>query len=317
MGMKLKSHEHETTIPWALSFGRNQSNAYFCLQKKSMTETLAYIKESLKEVYPVSEVKALIRLLMEEVCGILPHQYLSCPEKEIPEAQKAKIHAIVRRLKRMEPIQYIMGTADFCGLPFEVNPSVLIPRPETEELVEQVLHDNAGKKVRILDIGTGSGCIAITLQKNLKQATVIAADVSSDALETARRNAMRNQAAVTFIQTDILNPEKAEADLPFTVDILVSNPPYIKEEEKKEMEKNVLDYEPHLALFVPDNDPLLFYRHIARFGQKRLSENGRIYFEINAACAGITRQMLTEEGYRDIEVIRDLSGKERIVKASK
>ena len=237
-----------------------------------MTETIAYIKESLKDLYPTSEINSLVRLIMERVCNIQRHHFILCTDKQLPENEKRQIHNITERLRQMEPIQYILETADFYSLLFEVNPSVLIPRPETEELVEQVILDNTDKKIQILDIGTGSGCIAVTLRKNLEKATVIATDISSAALETARRNAKRNHVPVTFIQTDILNSEKAETDIPFFVDIIVSNPPYIKEEEKKEMEKNVLDYEPPLALFVPDDDPLLFYRHIARFGQKRLAD---------------------------------------------
>ena len=282
-----------------------------------MTETLAYIKESLKDLYPPSEISSLVRLIMERVSNIQPHHFLFCKDKVLPEAEKNRIHEIVERLKEMEPIQYILGTADFYSLQFEVNPSVLIPRPETEELVEQVIIDNEGKKIKILDIGTGSGCIAVTLRKHLKQASIIATDISTEALDTARRNAKRNNATITFIQTDILNPEKAEMDIPFMLDVIVSNPPYIKEEEKIDMERNVLDYEPHIALFVPDNDPLLYYWHIAHFGKKKLRRNGRLYFEINAAYGLMVVEMLEEEGYKDIELIQDLSGKDRIVKARK
>ena len=282
-----------------------------------MTETLAYINESLKDLYPPSEISSLVRLIMERVSNIQPHHFLFCKDKILPEAEKNRIHEIVERLKEMEPIQYILGTADFYSLQFEVNPSVLIPRPETEELVEQVIIDNEGKKIKILDIGTGSGCIAVTLRKHLKQASIIATDISTEALDTARRNAKRNNATITFIQTDILNPEKAEMDIPFILDVIVSNPPYIKEEEKIDMERNVLDYEPHIALFVPDNDPLLYYWHIAHFGKKKLRRNGRLYFEINAAYGSMVVEMLEEEGYKDIELIQDLSGKDRIVKARK
>ena len=282
-----------------------------------MNETIAYIKESLRDLYPSSEVSSLVRLIMERVCNIQPHHFLFCKDKELPESEKSRIHDIVERLKQMEPIQYILGTADFYSLQFEVDPSVLIPRPETEELVEQVILDNADKKIKILDIGTGSGCIAVTLRKHLKKASVIATDISAEALATARRNAKRNNTTVTFIQTDILDPEKAEMDIPFILDVIVSNPPYIKEEEKKDMERNVLDYEPHLALFVPDNDPLLYYWHIAHFGKKKLRRNGRLYFEINAACGNMVVEMLEEEGYKNIELIQDLSGRDRIIKARK
>ena len=183
-----------------------------------------------------------------------------------------------------------------------MDPSVLIPRPETEELVEQVILDNADKRIKILDIGTGSGCIAVTLRKHLKKASVIATDISAEALATARRNAKRNNATITFIQTDILDPEKAEMDITFILDVIVSNPPYIKEEEKKDMERNVLDYEPHLALFVPDNDPLLYYWHIAHFGKNKLEKKRFALLEINAACGIMVVEMLEEKAYKNIEL---------------
>lgn len=283
-----------------------------------MTETIKYIKDSLADIYPPAEIKGITRLLMEEICNLQPHQYLIYQDLPITQDEKERIHEIIKRMKSMEPLQYILGKADFYSLSFEVNPSVLIPRPETEELVDLIIADNKSRKeLHILDIGTGSGCIAISLQKQFPTAQVYAADISTEALTTAQGNALKNQADVTFIQTDILNPEKRTTDIPYTLDIIVSNPPYIKEEEKKEMESNVLEFEPHLALFVPDNDPLLFYRHIADFGRERLKENGLLYFEINAACGAITCEMLQKKGYQEIQLIKDLSGKDRIIKARK
>lgn len=283
-----------------------------------MTETIKYIKESLTDIYPNSEIKGIIRLIMEQICSLQPHQYLIFQDIQLSNEKKNKIIEVVERMKSKEPIQYILGTADFYSIPFEVNSSVLIPRPETEELVDLIISENStsiGKN--ILDIGTGSGCIAITLQKNIKTAHVYAVDISAEALNVARRNAAQNQTDVTFIQTDILQLEKAQKDIPYTFDIIVSNPPYIKQEEKKEMEQNVLDFEPHLALFVPDQDPLLFYRQIAEFGREKLKENGLLYFEINAACGEITCKMLQEKGYNQVQLIKDLSGKDRIIKAYK
>ena len=283
-----------------------------------MTETIKYIKESLTDTYPNSEIKGIIRLIMEQICNLQPHQYLIFQDTQLSNEKKNKIIEVVERMKSKEPIQYILGTADFYSIPFEVNSSVLIPRPETEELVDLIISENStsiGKN--ILDIGTGSGCIAITLQKNIKTAHVYAVDISAEALNVARRNAVQNQTDVTFIQTDILQLEKAQKDIPYTFDIIVSNPPYIKQEEKKEMEQNVLDFEPHLALFVPDQDPLLFYRHIAEFGREKLKKNGLLYFEINAACGEITCKMLQEKGYNKVQLIKDLSGKDRIIKAYK
>ena len=283
-----------------------------------MTETIKYIKDSLTDIYPNSEIKGIIRLIMEQICNLQPHQYLIFQDTQLSNEKKNKIIEVVERMKSKEPIQYILGTADFYSIPFEVNSSVLIPRPETEELVDLIISENStsiGKN--ILDIGTGSGCIAITLQKNIKTAHVYAVDISAEALNVARRNAVQNQTDVTFIQTDILQLEKAQKDISYTFDIIVSNPPYIKQEEKKEMEQNVLDFEPHLALFVPDQDPLLFYRHIAEFGREKLKKNGLLYFEINAACGEITCKMLQEKGYNKVQLIKDLSGKDRIIKAYK
>lgn len=280
-----------------------------------MTETVAYINNSLKDVYPPGEIGGITRLVMERICGIQPHKLLFCKDKELSEIEKSNVKEVVERLKKSEPIQYILGIADFYGLEFEVNPSVLIPRPETEELVEQVILDNEGLTPKILDIGTGSGCIAITLGKNLTGSEVIATDISAGALETARKNARRNHVPVTFIRSDILNSEKSALDIPFIFDVIVSNPPYIKESEKRMMDKNVLYYEPHTALFVSDKDPLIFYRCIARFGKGKLKKAGCLYFEINAQCGQAAVDMLKEEGYNHIELIQDLSGNDRIIKA--
>lgn len=280
-----------------------------------MTETIAYIKQSLKDSYPPSEVSSIVRLIMERICHIPPYRFLSGDNIVLPDNEKKRIREITEHLRLMEPLQYIIGIADFYSLEFEVNSSVLIPRPETEELVEHIIRDNDGKAITLLDIGTGSGCIAITLAKHLKQARVSAVDISADALSVASRNALKNDTNISFTRTDILCPDQAEADIPGQFDLIVSNPPYIKEEEKREMERNVLDYEPHLALFVPDNDPLLFYRAIARFGKKKLNAGGHLYFEINARCGTETAGMLREEGYKQVELIKDLSGKDRIIKA--
>lgn len=282
-----------------------------------MTETVAHINDSLKDLYPKSEIGSFTRLIMERVCNLQPHNLMFCKDKKLSGSEKERIQEIVMQLQNSVPIQYALGIADFYGLEFEVNPSVLIPRPETEELVELIIKDSEDKEVKILDIGTGSGCIAIALGKYLKKSEVIAVDVSVTALDTARKNAKRAGVPVTFIYTDILSLEKSDMDIPFLFDIIVSNPPYVKESEKITMERNVLDYEPHLALFVSDNDPLLFYRHIAQFGKNKLKREGYLYFEINAQCGILTSDMLQEEGYRNIELIQDLSGNDRIIKAQR
>lgn len=280
-----------------------------------MTETIAYIKKSLDLCYPPGEISSLTRLIMEQVCGILPHQLLLGKGKELSDTEKEQIKQIVERLKNPEPIQYILGEALFYGITFRVTPAVLIPRPETEELVELILQDYKDKETRILDIGTGSGCIAITLARHLKQARIHALDISPEALVIAKENAKINQVDISFFEADILStPEN-----PFgqKYNCMVSNPPYIMNKEKVEMEQNVLAHEPHLALFVPDNDPLLFYRAIARLGQSWLQDNGQLYFEINAQCGKQTTEMLQSEGYNAIEVIQDIFHKDRIIKARK
>lgn len=283
-----------------------------------MTDTIAYIRHSLENLYPKNEIQSFTRLIMEEVCGIPPHHLLFGKGKELSDTEKLEIKEIIEQLKKHKPLQYILGKADFYGRTFRVNPSVLIPRPETEELIEHICHDleeEADKAATILDIGTGSGCIAITLAKELPGADVVAIDISPDALVTARENARALHAPVTFIPCDILDTGRAEAEIPFMFDVIVSNPPYVMEREKEAMEANVLEYEPPLALFVSDSDPLLFYRAIARFGRKKLKKGGRLYFEINALCGSDTVRLLEQEGYHSIQLIRDLSDKDRMVKA--
>jgi len=198
-------------------------------------------------------------------------------------------------------------------LRFEVNHSVLIPRPETEELVSLIRSEFANQAPQILDIGTGSGCIAISLQKLLPQATVFAIDISAKALLVAESNAKLNNASVSFIETDILNPNKAL--IPNSLDVIVSNPPYVTESEKAFMEKNVLDYEPHNALFVPDNDALIFYREIAQLATDKLKKGGKIYFEINEAKSDEVVALLEKLGFIEILVVKDIHGKNRIIRA--
>lgn len=281
-----------------------------------MTETVAYIQDTLKDYYPLSEIKAFIRLIMERVCDIQPHQFLLCKDKELSEKEKSEIHNIVERLTKYEPIQYIFGKTDFYGFEFEVNPSVLIPRPETEELVELIVRDYPQKKeLDILDVGTGSGCIAVTLKKLLNKSQVYALDISEEALKTAKRNAGRNRAIITFYQKDILKPSETADSIEPEFDIIVSNPPYIMEKEKAAMEANVLDYEPSLALFVPDENPLLYYHRITMFAEQKLKKKGYIYFEINSQLGEQTVDMLRLMEFKNIELIQDLSGNDRFVKA--
>lgn len=281
-----------------------------------MTETLHWIEQSLKGVFPDSEIHCFQRIILEKVCKIPPHRLLIDKDRQLSDTEKREITAITERLRQSEPIQYILGETDFYGFVFKVTPDVLIPRPETEELVELILsrHQQHKPGIRLLDIGTGSGCIAITLAKRLSQATVVAADISEEALQTARFNAEKQAVGVHFVRTDILGQE-ALTEIEGYFSVIVSNPPYVKESEKTDMCSNVLEYEPHLALFVPDHDPLLFYKAIARFGKQKLETDGFLYFEINAAYGTETAEMLQKENYRNIRIVQDISGKDRIIEA--
>jgi release factor glutamine methyltransferase len=246
------------------------------------------------------------------------------PNFELSEAEVAKWNAILAQLQQEKPIQYITGSTWFYGLKFEVNENTLIPRPETEELIEWIIESwksENQKRINVLDIGTGTGCIPITLKTNLPQANVFAIDVSEMALEVARRNARLNKVEVNFIQANILEVEdlskiQTSISLPTNFDIIVSNPPYVRNLEKQEIKKNVLDYEPHLALFVEDTDALLFYRKIAQLAIKNLSPNGLLFFEINQYLGKETVELLENLGFKNIELKKDIYGNDRMVKCS-
>lgn len=235
-------------------------------------------------------------------------------DREFSEKEHAELEDILSRLKRFEPFQYITGETSFLGMPFYVDRNVLVPRPETAELVEWIVSDYAslpGK--RVLDIGTGSGCIAVSLARLLPRSRVKAWDISDAALSVARRNAERNGVEVECSRVDVLSQVGAMPD----ADIFVSNPPYIREREKADMERNVLDWEPAQALFVPDEDPLLFYRRIAELGAGHLAPGGVLYYEINQAYGRETVELLRSMGYRDVVLRKDLSGNDRMVKATR
>ena len=270
-----------------------------------------HIKQELSGYYTDSEVSAMAKWILTDICCLSTLELYAGKDMNFSEEITSRATDILERLKRYEPLQYIIGETTFDGLSFEVNPAVLIPRPETVELVNWISSDHPNEGVRVLDIGTGSGCIPIALSKRLKRPTITAWDISSEALEVARRNAQRNQAAVTFAQADALQPLATDIQ----VDVLVSNPPYIGESEKKNMEPNVLDWEPGLALFVPDHDPLLFYRRIAEIGLKILAKGGTLYYEINQLYGPETIDLLQAKGYTHIELRKDLSANDRMIKA--
>lgn len=280
--------------------------------------TIGDIKQSIRAelatYYTPAEIRELTRWLLEKE-GQVPAHRLLWTDEPVPDEAEARVRKAVGRLRAHEPIQYIIGEAEFDGRTFEVAPGVLIPRPETVELVHCVVETEAHRPVRIVDIGTGSGCIAISLAAELPQAQVTGLDISEEALHIARRNAARNQVSVEWIHQDILS---TTADQALGVyDCIVSNPPYVMEKERAGMARNVLDYEPEEALFVPDDDPLLFYRRIAQWGKTHLHEGGRLYFEINEQCGPQMERLLRGMGYQHIELRQDFYGKDRIIKASK
>ena len=233
--------------------------------------------------------------------------------------ERRDLENIVKRLSQKEPVQYVLGQTDFCGRTFSVAPGVLVPRPETEELTEWIIRDEKASGFSspdILDIGTGSGCIVITLSQELPQAQVSAIDISPQALAIARKNAERLGAAVDFRCQDILDSPSKEQDSPLW-DIIVSNPPYICEHEREDMEENVLRYEPSQALFVPDHDPLLFYRAIGEYAVKTLKEGGRLYVEINRAYGRETTRLFQSLGLRDVTLKKDFYDNERMIRCRK
>lgn len=273
--------------------------------------------KSLASRYPEREAKAVIRYLLEVGYGLSMADIISGAAESIPSDEMGKK---LRRLLNGEPVQYVVGKAEFGGRIFRVTPDVLIPRPETYELCQWLEEEERGKRKEerdfsILDIGTGSGCIAITLALDMPQAKVEAWDISADALTVARENAQELQAKVKFEQVDVLSSLPAHGGLGWVS--IISNPPYICQKEAVEMEQHVLDHEPHQALFVPDEDPLLFFRAIARLGQKALHKDGRLYFEINPAYHQELTKMLDKMGYSEIETRKDLFGKNRMIKAKR
>lgn len=273
-----------------------------------------YIKQSLVDIYPESETSALARWILTDVFCLSTTDLYTGKDTDFSKNEHERLEDILSRLKRYEPLQYILGKTTFCGFPFEVRPGVLIPRPETEELVEWIVQDWEGEnEICILDVGTGSGCIPITLARKLCKAQVISWDVSEEALAVARRNSVLNGVKVALERVDVLDDRLPEIQ----VNVLVSNPPYITLKERAEMERNVLDWEPELALFVSDDDPLLFYRRIAEVGLDILVDEGALYFEINRAYGKETVVLLEQMGYRQVELRKDLSGNDRMIKALK
>lgn len=279
-----------------------------------MNSLTSRIRQTLQETYSPEEAKALAMMICCDMLGLNALDIYTGKDIILSASTHCELENILLRLQKHEPIQYIRGFAEFYGNSFRVAPGVLIPRPETVELVEMIVKEHTAMAPVVLDIGTGSGCIAISLAKALPKAKVAAWDISEEALTIARYNSEKLEVNVRFEKQDVLL-EGISSEVQY--DVIVSNPPYILEGEKLAMEANVLEWEPEQALFVPDNDPLLFYRRIADLGRELLLPNGKIYFEINQAYGNEVRDMLREMHYKEIEVINDFFGNPRMVKANK
>ena len=272
-----------------------------------------YYCEQLCSIYDRNEANAMILILFEHYFNISRVKMALEPELRLSESEMLTFHFAVKDLLKSKPLQYIIGETEFCDLKFKVNENTLIPRPETSELVTKIIESQKPKaksQKSILDIGTGSGCIAISLAKHISDSKVYAIDISEKALETAKTNAINNNVDVTFIHDDILSLRN---NIDTNFDIIVSNPPYVRELEKAEMRDNVLNWEPHTALFVSDNDPLIFYRNILEFAKTHLNEKGEVWFEINEYLGKEMTELCKTMGFSDVEIHKDFRGKERVI----
>ena len=286
-----------------------------------------HFNESLKLLYPTSEIDSFFFLILEEYMDLKRIDVVLKSDFYLDKKSLNLMQIATKQLEQEIPIQYIIGKTEFFGLPFNINKEVLIPRPETEELVEQVLKEVSltkicktttdettnEKQLKILDIGTGSGCIAISLKKQLPSSKTSAMDVSDEALRIAKKNAVLNKVDINFIHQDILKTNNLDK----LYDVIVSNPPYVRELEKKEMKNNVLNNEPHLALFVDNKNPLLFYNKIAELAENFLTKNGQLHFEINQYLGKETIKLLAEKGFKNIQLKKDIFGNDRIISAFK
>ncbi len=279
--------------------------------------------KKLSEVYETAEAQSIANIVFEDVLMMKRH-HIFMLEKDLTQGDTEMLNGILHKLLKHEPVQYVLGMADFFGLRFKVNKNVLIPRRETEELVDAIVKEVRGwkmegeKGMNILDICTGSGCIAIAIKKNIPAAHVSAIDISKDALEVATENAMLNKVDVDFYEGDILTshfplPTSSFSTFNYPFSIIVSNPPYITQKEKETMHQNVLGYEPHLALFVSNENPLLFYEAIANFAQQHLSANGKLFVEINEIFGNEVAALFTAKGFTQTIIVKDMQGKDRFV----
>ena len=282
----------------------------------TVKEANIYIRKELSDFYPENEITAFLRIIFSDVFNLSATEIILKENNKLSSEKEKMVCEIVERLKKFEPLQYIIGFTEFYGLKFFVSRDVLIPRPETEELVDLIIKENSDKKnLKILDIGTGSGCIAVSLAENISDALVTAIDISEGALNVAKNNALRNRVDIEYISSDILNFDKTDIPSYFQdryFDIIVSNPPYVRLSEKEKMQRNIIDFEPETALFVSNDNPLIFYSAVCRFANRHLSESGMLYFEINEAFGTEIRELLVSHGFTDIRVVKDINEKNRI-----
>ncbi len=283
--------------------------------KFTIKDAINAIKNALKNDYESTEIDGLLRIIMEHLTGLNAAELHINLDQVLAEQQVDELETILPGLQKMQPIQYILGETEFYGLTLQVNEQVLIPRQETEELVDWIINTEQLANPVILDIGTGSGCIALSLKHEIPAANIFAIDVSDRAIKTAQENATNNKLDVQFIKADILKT----TDLNFMpkADIIVSNPPYVMNSEKELMQANVLDYEPELALFVENNEPLIFYRKITELASLNLKPGGKLFFEINEQLGNEMQALLTEFHFNNIELRKDLFGKDRMIMGQK
>ena len=279
---------------------------------KSVADAVFFVRNNLKDVVDSNEARQFAWLIFDYLRKYSQSDLLLKGDKLLSDEEISFINNAVNRLKQSEPIQYVLGFVEFADLIFKVDNRVLIPRPETEELVEWILSEIPNSNIDILDIGTGSGAIPISIKKRCPESNIYAWDISDDAIAVAKENARLNSVDINFKHVDILNYQPEENSC---FDVIISNPPYVTESEKFLMQSNVLNFEPHTALFVPDNNPLLFYKTIAEFSIKSLKKGGMLFFEINEAFGKETVELLERYGFNHIILKKDISGKDRMVKA--
>ncbi len=289
------------------------TNVYMKVKTNLLTDIKSHYLKELTEIYDEQEALSLLNLLIEHFFGLSRTEQALQKDFRLNETELLKIHFAIKELKNEKPIQYIIGETEFYGLTIKVNPSVLIPRPETEELVDHIIKENKSGLNSILDIGTGSGCIALALKKAFPEAEITAIDMSKEALAIARKNAQNLKLEIALKETDIL--DELQWDSFKTTNLIVSNPPYVTEKEKESMKNNVLQHEPHQALFVKDTDPLIFYRKIGQLARKILLPQGQLWFEINEAYEQAVTDLLINQGFATVDVKKDIFGKDRMVKA--